>query len=156
MKSMAASNHAISWRSSPELKMAGRDSTAKKSLNLLEQVTKPARPAKALASDAVRKCTRSDSPSAGTSPPPDGPWVPSECDSSTTSTEPDASATATYSSSGATLPVVEYTASTMITPGPKRSAWRRAWATSLWRIGTACAPAAVMPSHSEAWPFMSI
>jgi len=55
---------------------------------------------------AVISGTRSDSPNSATRPAPRGPCVPSECDSSTTSTQPWSSATSTNSTNGHTEPVV--------------------------------------------------
>ncbi len=67
---------------------------------------KPARPAKALAKLAVRKCTRADKPRLATMPSPCSPCVPSECDSSTINMQPCSLAAATTSASGQTLPLV--------------------------------------------------
>ena len=69
-------------------------------------VKKPARPATDLARLAEMKCTRSVKPSSAHSPAPPGPWVPSECDSSTRIMLPCFSTTSIMSASGHTEPVV--------------------------------------------------
>ena len=63
----------------------------------------------------ARKWTRSTTPTSSHTPSPPG-VTPKECVSSTTRTEPDASATSTTSASRATAPLM-YTPSTTITPG---------------------------------------
>src|SRR5436190_888795 len=89
------------------------------------------------------KSTSSSTPWASAQPRPVGPYVPSECASSTSRYAPCARHTSTMSRSGATSPRIEYSPSTTtrrLPPGPgSRSSFLRRLSAELWRKPITCA-----------------
>ena len=135
--------------------MNGRDWIRRNSITSAGPAITPPQEASDFENVAIRRSTRSSTPSSSAVPAPRAPSTPSACASSTISRAPNRRHSSTISGSGATSPSIEKTPSTTTsTPPPSAAAFssvRSSRSMRLWRNGRSLARERMQPSRIEAW-----